>query len=149
MNLPLAKIMVMAMLCLHLTAGVAEGNKDRWHVTTQSEQAIINVIHSQLNAFKEGRYDLAYTHASDSIQSHFPDQRTFRSMVENGYGVLLNPLHVRFNGIDRRFESALYRVEIISHDGQRWLALYSMIVNGKGIWKIDGCRLLQLTGTFL
>ena len=137
------------MLCLHLTAGVADGNKDRWHVTTQSEQAIINVIHSQLNAFKEGRYDLAYTHASDSIQSRFPDQRAFRVMVESGYGVLLNPLHVRFNGIDRRFESAVYQVELISHDGQRWLALYPMTMNGNGLWKIDGCRLVRLTGTFL
>ena len=85
-------------------------NKDRWHVTTQSEQAIINAIRTQLNAFKEGRFELAYTHASDSIQSHFPDQRTFRAMVENGYGVLLDPLRVRFNGIDRRFKSAVYRV---------------------------------------
>ena len=124
-------------------------NKDRWHVTTQSEQAIINAIRTQLNAFKEGRFELTYTHASDSIQSHFPDQRTFRAMVENGYGVLLDPLRVRFNGIDRRFKSALYRVEIISRDGQRWLALYPMIVNGKGLWKIDGGRVLRLADTFI
>ena len=149
MKSPLAKIIVMAMFCLHLTAGVADGNKDRWHVTTQSEQAIINVIRTQLNAFKAGRFDLAYTHASDSIQSHFPDQRAFRAMVENGYGVLLDPLRVRFNGIDRRFKSAVYRVEIISRDGQRWLALYPMIVNGKGLWKIDGCRVRRLAGTFI
>lgn len=141
--------MVMVMLCLHLTAGVSDENKDQWYVTTQSEQAMVNVIRTQLNAFKEGRYDLAYTHASDRIQSRFPDQRTFRVMVESGYGVLLNPLHVRFNGIDRRFESAVYRVELISHDGQRWLALYPMIMDGKGLWKIDGCRLVRLTGTFL
>ena len=70
-------------------------------------------------------------------------------MVENSYGVLLNPLHVRFNGIDRRFKSAVYRVGLISHDGQRWLALYPMIENGQGIWKIDGCRLLRLTGTLI
>ena len=113
MKYPLAKIMVMAMLCLHLAAGVADGNEDQWDITTPSEHGIVNVIRAQLNAFKEGRFDLAYTHASDSIQSHFPDQRTFRVMVENGYGVLLNPLHVRFNGIDRRFKSALYRVDII------------------------------------
>ncbi len=149
MKYPLAKIMVMAMLCLHLGAGVADGNEDQWYATTQSEQAIVNVIRTQLNAFKEGRFDLAYTHASDSIQSRFPDKRSFRDMVENGYGVLLNPLHVRFNGIDRRFKSAVYRVGLISHDGQRWLALYPMIVNGKGIWKIDGCRLLRLTGTLI
>ncbi|MDP6078640.1 MAG: DUF4864 domain-containing protein [Arenicellales bacterium] len=149
MKYPLAKIMVMAMLCLHLAAGVADGNEDQWDITTPSEHGIVNVIRAQLNAFKEGRFDLAYTHASDSIQSHFPDQRTFRVMVENGYGVLLNPLHVRFNGIDRRFKSALYRVDIISHDGQRWLALYSMIANGNGLWKIDDCRVFRLAGTFL
>jgi hypothetical protein len=149
MKFPLAKFMVMAMLCLHLAAGVADGNEDQWHVTTQSEQAIINVIRTQIDAFKQGRYDLAYTLASDNIQSRFPDQRTFRAMVENGYGVLLNPLHVRFNGIDRRFKSAVYQVEIISRDRQRWLALYPMILNGEGIWKINGCRLLRLTGTFL
>ena len=124
-------------------------NKDRWHVTTPSEQAIINVIRTQLNAFKAGRFDLAYTHASDRIQSCFPDKRSFRDMVENGYGVLLNPLHVRFNGIDRRFKSAVYRVGLISHDGQRWPALYPMIVNGKDIWRIDGGRLLRLTGTLI
>ena len=73
MNSPLAKIMVMAMLCQHLTAGVADSNEDQWYVTTQSEQPIINVIHTQLTAFKEGPYDLAYTYASDSIQSRFPD----------------------------------------------------------------------------
>ena len=100
MNSPLAKIMVMvmAMLCQHLTAGVADGNKGQWDVTTQSEKVIISVIHTQLTAFKEGPYDLAYAHASDSIQSRFPDQRTFRVMVENDYGVLLNPLRVRLMG---------------------------------------------------
>ncbi|HIG13811.1 MAG TPA: hypothetical protein EYQ32_05030 [Gammaproteobacteria bacterium] len=72
-EISLGKTMMMAMLCQHLTAGVADGNKDRWYVTTPSEQPIINVIHTQLNAFKEGPYDLAYAHASDSIQSRFPD----------------------------------------------------------------------------
>ena len=70
-------------------------------------------------------------------------------MVENSYGVLSNPLHVWFNGIDRRFKSAVYRVGLISHDGQRWPALYPMIANGKGLWKIDGGRVLRLADTFI
>ena len=98
MTSPLAKTMVTAMLCLHLAAGVADENKDQWYVTPKSEQAIVNVIRTQLNAFKKGRYDLAYAHASDSIQSRFPDQRTFIVIVENDYGVLLNPLRVRLMG---------------------------------------------------
>ena len=145
----LAKIMVIAMLCLHLAAGVANGNEDQWYATTPSEQAIVNVIRTQLNAFRKGRFDLTYTHASDRIQSRFPDKRSFRDMVENGYGVLLNPLHARFDGIDRRFKTAVYRVGLISHDGQRWPALYPMIVNGKGLWKIDGGRVLRLADTFI
>ena len=54
MKYPLVKIMVMAMPCLHLAAGVADGNEDQWYVTTQSEQAIVSVIRTQLNAFKKG-----------------------------------------------------------------------------------------------
>ena len=74
MKYPLAKIMVMAMLCLHLTAGVADGNEDQWYATTPSEQAIVNVIRTQLNAFKEGRFDLAYMHRTAS-------SRVFRTNV--------------------------------------------------------------------
>ncbi|GIT24567.1 MAG: hypothetical protein CM1200mP41_06110 [Gammaproteobacteria bacterium] len=70
-------------------------------------------------------------------------------MIENGYKVLLDPISIRFDGLDSRFQSAVYRIKLISHDGQHWLALYPMIVTKKGTWKINGCRLLQLTGKLI
>ena len=149
MKLSLAKTVLIATLSLHLAPSIADQTPKQQHVTTMSEHAIARTIRAQLNAFKARRFDLAYIHASESIQSRFPDKHSFRRMIENGYKVLLDPISIRFDGLDSRFQSAVYRIKLISHDGQHWLALYPMIVTKKGTWKINGCRLLQLTGKLI
>ena len=82
MKLSLAKTVLIATLSLHLAPSIADQTPKQRHVTTMSEHAIARTIRAQLNAFKARRFDLAYIHASESIQARFPDKHSFRTMIE-------------------------------------------------------------------
>ncbi|MEE2805262.1 MAG: DUF4864 domain-containing protein [Pseudomonadota bacterium] len=121
----------------------ADHAKPSFNVADENEIKV--VVRAQLNAFRQGQFDLAYGYASDNIKRRFPNSVAFMTMVEEGYAVLLNPLSVRFDGLDQRLDIPVYQVQLIASDGYRWLALYPMVKDDSGAWKINGCQIFQLT----
>ena len=100
-------------------------------------RAAESVILRQLEAFRAGDFDTAYSFASSSIQQMF-DRPAFERMVVTGYPEIARSAHVVIAKNQRMTDDQRYiTVRIIGVNGQRIEALYEM-VREDGRWRISG-----------
>lgn len=115
-------------------------------VPPQDAQAARSVIEQQLTAFRSGNRDAAYSYAAPSIQRIFPTVERFMTMVETGYGVLINPESHVF-GRNTLFGGEVHQEVIITGvDGKQWQAVYSLARQDDGSWKITGVKMNPYNG---
>jgi hypothetical protein len=91
----------------------------------------------QLEAFRRGDYDLAYTFASTEIQSLF-DRPAFERMVKSGYPEIADPARARV--VERRVAPdghVFLLLKIHGANGRHVEALYDMVWEA-GVWRING-----------
>ena len=104
------------------------------------------VIERQLDAFARGDATTAYAQASPLIQSMFPNQDIFMTMVRQGYGALISPAQVDFLGVEETADGPVFGVKIYARDGSLWLAAYQMVLENQEDWRINGCRVTRYSG---
>lgn len=115
-------------------------------VTATDQQAIEQVITSQLDAFRRDAGDAAFSFASPKIRSMFGDAPHFMAMVRQGYPPVYRPRSHKFERLVTIEGRIVQRVIIIGPDGTAALALYTMEQEPDGTWRIDGCALTQPDG---
>jgi hypothetical protein len=105
------------------------------------------IIQSQIQAFRAGEDAKAYSYAAPSISSFFPTVESFMAMVKGGYSPVWRPQDFQF-GAEKQMGDGLIlqEVNIIAEDGSAWTALYSLIKQNDGSWKINGVQLLKADG---
>lgn len=108
--------------------------------------AIVDVIQTQLDAFRAGDRITAYNQAAPVIQRKFRDPQTFHRMVESGYGALIAPNLVEFRDLTVEGGRTVQEVLVVDSQGQSWMALYSMQQQPDGSWRVAGVRLVKLPG---
>ena len=108
--------------------------------------AIQGVIHDQIEAFKAGDDERAYSFAAPSIREIFPTVDRFIEMVQQGYRVLYRPAEYRF-GRSTEVDGEIYQ-EVIATDeaGKLWQAVYTLRRQADGSWKITGVKLNPFSG---
>ena len=105
-----------------------------------SPSDLYQVVYTQLNAFRDGDFKLAYSRASLGMQQKFtPGQ--FEEMIRRDYAGITGAGRIEFGIVKRREQHALIQVFFIDSDGSVLPCIYSLIYEADG-WKIDGARML-------
>jgi len=112
-------------------------------VSPAEEQAIREVIQSQLDAFQRDDAATAYSYAAPSIKQMFTTPDIFMDMVKLGYQPVYRPREVEFRKLDDVDGTLVQDVFVVGPDGQPVIARYSMQKQPDGSWRINGCALVK------
>jgi len=93
---------------------------------------------AQLEAFRGGDFDRAYTYASREIRTQF-DRVAFERMVRRGYPQIAAPASVTVDGAERITGGGgvFLFLRIRGADGSAVEAIYEMVSEPEG-WKVNG-----------
>jgi ketosteroid isomerase-like protein len=109
------------------------------------QDAIRNVIESQLNAFAADDGEKAYSFAAPVVKMVFPQVDQFMAMVKRGYQPVYRNRDRFFGDV---FQDGLgrpaMRVVLTGEDGKKYEAIYTMERQQDGSWKIAGCVILAI-----
>lgn len=107
------------------------------------KRAIRQVIESQIQAFLRDDGAAAFSYATPTIQEMFSNPDNFMQMVRTGYQPVYRPQAVTFKDIVEFNGGPAQRVVVIGPDGVPVMAVYPMRQMEDGLWRIDGCYLVQ------
>ena len=102
-----------------------------------------SVIESQIEAFLNNDAKTAYSFASPQIRGKFPDQDIFFDMVKRGYAPVYRPGNFAFGRSKVEGDTVVQEVLISGPDGKDWTALYFLVRQPDGTYKINGVQMLQ------
>jgi hypothetical protein len=123
---------------LMLLANFSPANADE--VTQKQAQ---DIIRSQIEAFKSGEDAAAYSFASPMVKGFFPDVSIFMDMVKRGYQPVYNPKNYDFGRTKEPADgTVIQEVLVTGPDGKPWTAIYTLMRQSDGSWKINGVQLL-------
>ncbi|MEY9197250.1 DUF4864 domain-containing protein [Sinorhizobium sp. CCBAU 05631] len=102
-----------------------------------------SVIRAQIQAFIEDDAEAAYSFASPGIRAKFPDQAVFFEMVKKSYQHLYRPGNFAFGRSKRVGDEVIQEVLISGADGKDWTAIYELVPQPDGSYKINGVMMVQ------
>jgi hypothetical protein len=104
-----------------------------------------SVIEGQLDAFRAGDDERAYSFASPGIRQIFPTRDLFMSMVMNAYRPVWRPQSHVF-GPARAIDGStvVQTLHVIGPDGREYEAVYTLQRQADGLWKIAAVTLRKL-----
>lgn len=121
-----------------------------WSLPVNAEDprrsAITEVIGAQLDAFKRDDAAAAFAIASPEIQAVFGSPETFLHMVAASYAPVYRPQATTFLDLLEQDGMLIQRVLFTGSEGGQVLALYTMLRQADGSWRIGGCVLVQASG---
>ena len=92
---------------------------------------------AQLEAFRQGDFDRAYTYASVVIREQF-GREAFERMVRLGYPQIAAPATVTMDGAERAPNGSVFLfLRVRGADGVAVEAVYEMVLEA-GAWKVNG-----------
>jgi len=102
-----------------------------------SEFGFSTVISSQIQAFKDGDVEAAFSFASPEVQSNFGTAENFVAMVQSTYPMIWRPADFMFLGQKTHDVFAMQEVIFFDSYGKGFTFIYEMI-DLAGSWKING-----------
>jgi hypothetical protein len=115
-------------------------------VGAADRSAIRGVISEQMAAFRRDDAATAYGFATPNIQNMFGSPERFMAMVRDGYQAVYRPSEVGFGELVRIDGRLTQLVQVVGPDGVARTALYFMVRQPDGVWRIDGCVLTEGQG---
>jgi hypothetical protein len=100
-----------------------------------------SVIEQQIDAFLHDDAEAAYSFASPTIRQKFPNQSVFFDMVKRGYAPVYRPGNYAFGRSKVSGDTIVKEVLITGDDGKDWTALYQVIRQPDGSYKINGVHM--------
>ncbi len=128
---------VLMILCLPVLPAKAQ-------VAAADRAAIRDVIGQQLQAFLADDGIKAFSFASPAIRRLFGDADRFMTMVRGGYPEVYRHRTAQFDRLTEIDGGLVQIVRLTGQNGRNRLALYTMIKDDTGHWRINGCRLLDV-----
>ena len=103
------------------------------------------VIAQQIQAFLNDDADKAYGFASPAIRSLFPDKDRFFAMVRKSYQPVSRPGNFAFGRSRVVGDGAAVFQEVLIQgaDGVDWSAVYEMLRQPDGAYKINGVQMFK------
>ena len=108
--------------------------------------AVRLVIEKQLAAFADDEAEQAFSFASPKIQEMFITARNFMDMVRIAYPVVYRPVGLSFQVPYLDGGEVWQVVEMRDAAGMDWTALYTLLRQADGVWRINGCVLRRGLG---
>ena len=102
---------------------------------------IQKTIQSQINAFQEDDFEVAFEFASPNIQRIFKSSKRFGVMVSQSYPMVYRPADVRFLELESVQDEFWQKLQIQDQQGRYHILAYQMI-SVDGSWLINGVQLL-------
>lgn len=106
-------------------------------------QAAQTVIAAQIEAFLMDDAAAAYAFASPTIRQKFPDEASFFDMVKRGYAPVFRPGNFGFGRAKVSGDTVLQEVLVRGTDGKDWTAIYQVVRQPDGSYKINGVHLMR------
>lgn len=106
-----------------------------------------SMIEAQIKAFLQDDSEKAYSYAAPGIKAAYPDKNLFFAMVKKSYEPVYHPGNYAF-GRSRSIDNGamIYHEVLISgRDGKDWTAIYQVIRQPDGGYKIGGVQILPDT----
>ncbi len=106
-----------------------------------------SMIEAQIKAFLQDDPETAYSYAAPGIKAVYPDKNVFFAMVKKSYEPVYHPGNYAF-GRSRSIDNGamIYHEVLISgRDGKDWTAIYQVIRQPDGSYKIGGVQILPDT----
>ena len=104
-------------------------------------QATQSVVRDQLNAFKTGDLNRAYSYAAPNIKDYFTTVDRFAGMVKSGYGAIYQSESFVMSRNKIVGNDIFQEVIITDLSGNQWQAIYTLRQQEDGSWKISGVKL--------
>ena len=122
-------LLSLAVICLPLSAfaeDAVEGSR--------------NVIEHQIEAFLKDDAATAYGFAAPGIKARYPDKESFFAMVKKSYQPVYKPGNYAFGRSKTIGDGGmiLHEVLIEGRDGKDWKAVYQLLRQPDGTYKIGG-----------
>ena len=137
------KYLMLCLILYFLISGLTLA-EDKLTKESQSKEKIIAVIDAQLEAFRSGDAERAYSLATPGIQRQFTNSSIFMKMVINGYNVLRQPTKVEYHDLREHFGVKVQLVKLTDLNGFTFQAFYQMEQQNSGEWRIGGCMIQQV-----
>ncbi|MGI9481978.1 MAG: DUF4864 domain-containing protein [Hyphomicrobiales bacterium] len=115
-------------------------------ITDADKLLFRKVIASQIEAFRRGDAEAAFSHASPTIKMKFGDAARFVQMAKHGYAPVYAPQTFDFAEVSDKLGVPTQHVRVIGPKGKAWLALYGFEQLADGAWKISGVILIRRPG---
>lgn len=101
------------------------------------------IIQSQIAAFLDDDAKAAYSFASPTIRGKFPTEDAFFDMVKKGYAPVYRPGNFAFGRSKVADGVVVQEVLISGPDGKDWTALYQVVKQPDGSYKINGVHIVR------
>ena len=101
------------------------------------------IIQNQITAFLNDDAKTAYSVASPTIRGKFPNETAFFDMVKKGYGPVYRPGNFAFGRSKVEGDMVVQEVLISGPDGKDWTALYQLLKQPDGSYKINGVHMVR------
>ncbi|MCJ8051836.1 DUF4864 domain-containing protein [Shinella curvata] len=101
------------------------------------------IIQSQIGAFLNDDAKTAYSFASPTIRGKFPNEAAFFDMVKKGYAPVYRPGNFAFGRSRVEGDMVVQEVLISGPDGKDWTALYQLLKQPDGSYKINGVHMVR------
>ncbi|MGV3550589.1 DUF4864 domain-containing protein [Rhizobium sp.] len=104
-----------------------------------------HVIEKQILAFLNDDAEAAYAFAAPGIQARYPDKDSFFAMVKKSYQPVYKPGNFAFGRSKTigKGEMILHEVLIEGQDGKDWKAVYQLLRQPDGSYRIGGVMIGQ------
>lgn len=116
-------------------------------ITGEDAQAMRSVVQIQLGAFAADDAALAFSLATAATRDMLQDADVFLEMVRHRYPALLNHRLALFSEPELIDGHALIAVRLTDTDDAVWIAVYELIPENDGSWKIETCNLIEAHST--
>ena len=123
--------------------GLASAEDAPSTLAAPDQEAIHQVIQSQLDAFQRDDAAAAYSYATPMIREKFGDAGNFLQMVKQGYTPVYRPQSVAFEKLVDTQYGPDQILRVIGPDGVAYVAHYMMQKQLDGTWMINGCYLTR------
>ena len=110
---------------------------------SSADPSVRDVIASQIDAFRVGDDDRAFSFASPNIQAMFGTSGNFMAMVKSGYQPVYAPQNFTFGRYSERNGTLFQEVMVTGPEGREWVALYTLERLKDGSTRITGVRLAR------
>lgn len=115
-------------------------------LSAADEKNVRAVVQGQLSALARDDARKAFSFAAPNVRAAVGSAAGFLALVRRSYPVIYRPASVSFLKPESHHGLVIQRVQMLDHQGNAWLAAYSLERQQDKAWRITGCQVVPNKG---